>query len=183
MDILDNQPKASKQSSLLCLGVLGVLAVQLRFAVSSAARGPGSAELRIRGTEAVEDLTMVFIGRFPAKFVQRPERTPYFSKVGETAFELFEPVLDQFLDLVTGGLHAILDMQKLRDILQRESDRLRSADELKPAQRVRPVEAVIPLRTAIRLEQVCPLIITHRGNRHTCLLRELPYRIGLTHTL
>ena len=42
--------------------------------------------------EAVEDHTMVFVGRFPAKFVEGLERTPYFSKVGETALELFEPV-------------------------------------------------------------------------------------------
>ena len=82
---------------------------------------------------------MVFIGRFPAKFVEEPERTPYLSKVGQTALKLFEPMGDEFLDLVAGGLHAILDLQKLRDVLQGESDGLRSADELKPAQRIGPV--------------------------------------------
>ena len=53
---------------------------------------------------------MVFIGRFPAKFVEEPERTPYLSKVGQTALELFEPMGDEFLDLVAGGRHAILDV-------------------------------------------------------------------------
>ncbi len=82
---------------------------------------------------------MVFVDRFPAKFVEGPERTAYLAEVGETAFELFEPAADEFLDLVARGLHAILDMQKLGDVFQRESNGLRSTDELKPAQRIGPV--------------------------------------------
>ncbi len=82
---------------------------------------------------------MVFIGRFSAKSVEGSERSPYLFKVGETAVELFEPVVDEFLDLVAGGLHAILDVQKLGDVIQRESNGLRGADELKPAQCIGPV--------------------------------------------
>lgn len=74
-----------------------------------------------------------------------------------------EARLDERLNLLAGGCRSLREVQKDRDVLQREADGLGRTEKAEAFQRARTVEAVVSLGAALRPEQVAPFVVPHGG--------------------
>lgn len=91
--------------------------------------------------------------------------------------EMREPLLDERLHFLAGGGLAVAESKECRDVLQRESVRLRRADEPEALERLSAVDSVIARRAVVRLEEPASLVVPNRRDGDTGRARQLTDRV------